>query len=169
MVCSIALAYTIPQFHLRAYCVASGAIKVFLYEHVLALFSSEPFESLGCAADSQTIDLRPHLTNTCLQGDPKDASVLLLRELVGSTLLGSMFDDPVNPSFTEKDLESIMDQISGALAETFKAALQMPVHFQVRFSPSFFLSYKRLISFSHFPMHLSSTASIFLCVEKRHN
>ena len=31
------------KFHLRAYCVVSGALKVYLYTCILALFSSESF------------------------------------------------------------------------------------------------------------------------------
>lgn len=33
--------------------------------------------------------------------------------------------------FTRKDVEGIVDQVAAVLAETFRAALQSPVHFQV--------------------------------------
>ena len=54
---------------------------------------------------------------------------------MGLTLLDPTPDDPGNPLFSQEDLDSVMGQMSVALAETFKAALQMPVHFQVRSLP----------------------------------
>lgn len=113
------------KFHLRAYCVASGALRVHLYTRILALFSSVPFV-LPEAGDSNP-SLKPHLTNTSLQTDRGDAGVRLLSELVGCQILSSELDR----KFTEEDMNALIDQMGEILSETFKAALENPVHFQV--------------------------------------
>ncbi|KAL1741482.1 tubulin-tyrosine ligase family-domain-containing protein [Schizophyllum fasciatum] len=106
-------------FHLRAYCVASGAITLYLYDRILALFSSVPYTPpQSSASDSpSSIDLAPHLTNTSLQTHRGEEGVRLLDELVG-------------PTFTQEHIDDIVQQISQILGETFKAALANPVHFQ---------------------------------------
>jgi tubulin--tyrosine ligase len=113
------------KFHLRVYCVASGALKVYLYTRILALFSSVPFVLPG-AGDSNP-PLTPHLTNTSLQTDREEAGVRLLDELVGCQALSPGCDRKL----TEEDVNDLVDQIGEILSETFKAALGNPVHFQV--------------------------------------
>jgi tubulin--tyrosine ligase len=115
------------KFHLRVYCVASGALKVYLYTRILALFSSVPFV-VPEAGDSNP-SLTPHLTNTSLQTDRGDAGVRLLSELVGCQILSSGWDRKL----TEEDTNDLIDQMGEILSETFKAALESPVHFQVTF------------------------------------
>ncbi|THH11119.1 hypothetical protein EW145_g858 [Phellinidium pouzarii] len=114
------------KFHLRAYCVASGALSVYLYPHVLALFSSEPYKKPSeISGSSGSFDLRPHLTNTCLQEDKGEENVRLLQELIGCSILSS-YEEKI----TKNDIDSFLKQIAEIIAETFRAALQMPVHFQ---------------------------------------
>ena len=115
------------KFHLRVYCVASGALKVYLYTRILALFSSVPFV-LPEAGDSNP-SLTPHLTNTSLQTDRGEAGVRLLDELVGCQILSQGWDR----KFTGEDVGGLVNQIGEILSETFKAALENPVHFQVTF------------------------------------
>lgn len=121
------------------YCVASGALKVHIYARVLALFSSEPF-ALPEAGDSNP-SLTPHLTNTSLQTDRGDAGVRLLNELVGCQILSPGWDRKL----TEEDVNDLINQAGKILSETFRAALENPIHFQVTvyacFSPP---SLKRL-------------------------
>ncbi|KAJ3718805.1 tubulin-tyrosine ligase family-domain-containing protein, partial [Lentinula raphanica] len=77
------------KFHLRAYCVASGALTLYLYNRVLALFSSLPY-TVPNASDSSTstqADLAPHLTNTSLQTHRGEQGVRLLNELIGCHIL----------------------------------------------------------------------------------
>lgn len=114
------------QFHLRVYCVASGALKVYQYTRVLALFSSEPF-ALPEAGDSNP-SLVPHLTNTSLQTDRGETGVRLLDELVGCQNLSP----GLNRKLTEEDVKDLINKTGEILSETFKAALENPVHFQVR-------------------------------------
>lgn len=113
------------KFHLRVYCVASGALKVYLYTRILALFSSVPF-ALPETDDSNP-SLTPHLTNTSLQTDRGEASVRLLDELVGCQILSPGW----GRKLTEEDVNDLVEKIGEIISETFKAALETPVHFQV--------------------------------------
>lgn len=122
------------KFHLRVYCVASGALRVHLYTRILALFSSEPFV-LPEAGDSNP-SLTPHLTNSSLQTDWGETGVRLLNELVGSQILSPGWVR----EFTEEDVSDLIAQTGKILSETFKAALENPVHFQVTFPTSAHLS-----------------------------
>lgn len=112
------------------YCVASGALKVYLYNRVLALFSSAPFVLPEAGAPNPP--LGPHLTNTSLRADGGDSGIQLLNELVGCQVLSPGWDR----EFTEEDVNGLIAQICEILAETFKSALESPVHFQVSFSIS---------------------------------
>ncbi|KAI0374272.1 tubulin-tyrosine ligase [Pilatotrama ljubarskyi] len=155
------------KFHLRVYCVASGAIKLYVYDRILALFSAVPYtppSQQGRNDDTDELDLAAHLTNTSLQTDRGEAGVRLLDELVGCHVLSSpahgpgrqqpkprramgqaMDPDSISaakqqqaegtsdaqfPTVTSDDVSEIKRQIAGVLSETFKAAVEMSVHFQ---------------------------------------
>ncbi|KAK1223811.1 putative tubulin--tyrosine ligase pby1 [Marasmius sp. AFHP31] len=114
------------KFHLRAYCVASGALTLYLYDRVLALFSSKPYRP----PDRQEgdIDLACHLTNTSLQTDRGEEGVRLLTELIGCNVLSHPGETP--RVFTEEDVAELLSQMRQALEETFNAALRDPINFQ---------------------------------------
>ncbi|KAF9569721.1 tubulin-tyrosine ligase [Agrocybe pediades] len=118
------------KFHLRVYCVSRGAIQLYVYDRVLALFSSEQYTSLPPKVeeeeDTPNIDLRSHLTNTSLQTELGESNVRLLDELEGCHILSGDGNDLL----TRSDIQSILSEVSEVLAEAFKAALQNPVHFQ---------------------------------------
>ncbi|KAF9015315.1 TTL-domain-containing protein [Cyathus striatus] len=118
------------KFHLRVYCVASGAIQLFLYDRILALFSSSPYinPNVQNKARRDFIDLTPHLTNTSLQTHRGEEGVRLLEELIGCRILYSGGDE--ERIFTREDMTFIRGQMVDILTETFQAALQNPVHFQ---------------------------------------
>ncbi|KAI0670003.1 tubulin-tyrosine ligase [Trametes maxima] len=153
------------KFHLRVYCVASGALTVYVYDRILALFSAVPYtapSTEGRDIEATTLDLSPHLTNTSLHTDRGEAGVRLLSELVGAHVLSSHSSRKQQPRprramgqileaetigasrreqaeqgfedrgliFTADDVSRIKDQISEVLSETFKAAVEMSVHFQ---------------------------------------
>ncbi|KAG2129923.1 tubulin-tyrosine ligase family-domain-containing protein [Suillus clintonianus] len=122
------------KFHLRAYFVASGALQLFMYDRVLALFAAVPYVSPTKREDDNdaapgNIDLTPHLTNTSLQIDRGEEGVYLLDELSGCHIL-SGHDVDSEALFTSEDIENIKVQMGAVLAETFKAAVEMPIHFQ---------------------------------------
>ncbi|KAK9430521.1 tubulin-tyrosine ligase family-domain-containing protein [Lipomyces doorenjongii] len=97
------------KFHIRTYVVASGALKVYVYKDMLALFALKQYSS----PDSDS-DLEAHLTNTCLQGDFKDeGSVRRFWSLEGF------------------DKDTVWDQICNITGETFAAAVSLGrLHFQ---------------------------------------
>ena len=117
------------KFHLRAYCVAKGALDVYLFPKILALFSSVPYSrpSLREGEDETTIDLRAHLTNSALQTELGEENVRLLTELVGSTILSG----GKRRRFTEADVAQLIEQVGLILGEVFKPGLDSAVHFQV--------------------------------------
>lgn len=82
--------------------------------------------------DESPIDLTAHLTNTSLQTHRGEEGVRLLEELIGCRIL-SYRDDSKLEVLTADDVQNILGQLADVLAETFKAALQNPVHFQVKF------------------------------------
>ncbi|KAI4294477.1 TTL-domain-containing protein [Schizophyllum commune Loenen D] len=115
------------KFHLRAYCVAHGAFTLYLYDRILALFSSVPYTPPKPSSDDVKIDLAPHLTNTSLQTHRGEEGVRLLNELVECTILGS--EDgaaSTEATFTEAHIADIVSQMTQILSETFKAAMANP-------------------------------------------
>ena len=87
------------------YCVASGALKVYMYDRILALFSSVEYQP-PTSDDTIGIDLAAHLTNTSLQTETGEKYVRLLDELVGTSIL-SEFDDDLK-TVTKEDLDDIL-------------------------------------------------------------
>ncbi|KAK7519117.1 tubulin-tyrosine ligase family protein [Phyllosticta citriasiana] len=106
------------KFHIRTYVVAVGALKVFVYQPMLALFAAAPY-SPPWAADEQ--DLRAHLTNTCIQGsDAREGSVRAFWDLP---------DDAAPLQKGWKD--AVFSQICAVTGAAFEAAARgMMIHFQ---------------------------------------
>jgi tubulin--tyrosine ligase len=122
----------LQQFHLRAYCVSSGVLSLYLYSRILALFSAVPYVTPVARDDHSPVDLTPHLTNTSLHTHRGEAGVRLLDELVGCHIFSNPAENPNNKLMLMAiDVETLVDQIVNILAETFKAALENPIHFQV--------------------------------------
>lgn len=98
------------KFHIRSYVLCIGALRVYVYEEMLALFAAQPY-----VAPSSSLDLQIHLTNTCLQANESHDSVHLLSSL------------PL-----PKELYiSIVDQIAAATGALFEAASRgQMVYFQ---------------------------------------
>ncbi|KAG1826124.1 tubulin-tyrosine ligase family-domain-containing protein [Suillus subaureus] len=137
------------KFHLRAYFVASGALQLFICV-------CQPATKRGAVNDAAApgnIDLTPHLTNTSLQIDRGEEGVHLLDELSGCHILSGDNTDR-GALFTPTDIENIKVQMGSVLAETFKAALEMPIHFQPL--PNAFELYGVDFLVSHDPTGLDS-------------
>jgi hypothetical protein len=100
------------KFHIRTYVLAVRALKVYVYQPMLALFAVEPYDPPW-----QSKDLRSHLTNTCLQGsDIREGSV-------------RAFWDLEDLSKAQKD--DIFGQVCTATGEVFEAAARVSlIHFQ---------------------------------------
>lgn len=107
------------KFHIRTYVLAVGALKVFVYKEMLALFAAKPYAPPGSTA-SPEIDLTQHLTNTCFQDDStKESSVHDFWDLIDE-----------NPAADWQ--EHVFSQICQITGEVFEAAArEQMVHFQV--------------------------------------
>ncbi|KAF2236708.1 tubulin-tyrosine ligase [Viridothelium virens] len=108
------------KFHLRTYVVAVGALKVYIYRPLLALFAASSYRP-----PYESDELQRHLTNTCLQtesgsGRAHDGSVRLFWDLPSSV-----------PGLGLDWKDFVFDQICAVTAETFTAASrEMVTHFQ---------------------------------------
>jgi tubulin---tyrosine ligase len=102
------------KFHIRAYVVACGAIKVWVWSEMLALFASKTYLSPSIAKE----EMDRHLTNTCLQdGSVKGDNVLRFWSL----------------PLSETELNGIFGQVCQITGEIFLAAAAgQQMHFQVR-------------------------------------
>lgn len=104
------------KFHIRTYVVAVGALRVYVYREMLALFAAKPYTPPS--DDAQTLDLKGHLTNTCFQDEStKDSSVHRFWALE-----------------TERDddwQQKVFEAICETTGEVFEAAArEQMIHFQ---------------------------------------
>jgi tubulin---tyrosine ligase len=101
------------KFHLRVYVVASGALKVYVWSEILALFAPKTFLPPGKSAT----ELDRHLSNTCLQ-DEADKGYNVHR----------FWSLPLSPH----ELDVIYKSICDVTGEIFTAAaVGQQMHFQV--------------------------------------
>ena len=116
------------KFHIRSYVLAVGALRVWVYQDMLALFSSRTYTAPSSETMSQ-IDLEGHLTNTCLQsGTSIKGRVHRFWDLPSVHSLPSMLQKTNLPADWKS---SVFDQIKAATATLFEAAArEQMVHFQ---------------------------------------
>jgi tubulin---tyrosine ligase len=104
------------KFHIRTYILAVGALKVYVYKRMLALFAAEPYTAPGTSSNEQ---LSAHLTNTCLQSGEREGSV------------HDFWDLPSEVHGRNDWRESALKQICDITGEVFEAAARsMSIHFQ---------------------------------------
>ncbi|KAK6354759.1 hypothetical protein TWF696_003896 [Orbilia brochopaga] len=112
------------KFHIRTYILAVGALTVYVYRPMLALFAAQPYSHPGHTSspgtfDATTADLSAHLTNTCLQSGAHDGAVLPFWSL------------PTTHAVETGTLNSWFDEICRITGELFRAAVGGGrVHFQ---------------------------------------
>ncbi|CAK3916946.1 TTL-domain-containing [Lecanosticta acicola] len=108
------------KFHIRTYVLAVGALEVYVYKPMLALFAGKPY--VGPSEEgAPKADLSSHLTNTCLQSGEREGSVHSFWQLPAA-----------GPESTREDWkEDVFGQICSITGEVFEAAARsMSVHFQ---------------------------------------
>jgi tubulin--tyrosine ligase len=106
------------KFHIRTYVLAVGALKVFVYKPMLALFAGKPYSPPS--SEETSPDLSAHLTNTCLQTGEREGSVHAFWSLP-STL----------PELPADWREVVFKQICESTGQVFEAAARsMSIHFQ---------------------------------------
>ncbi|KAJ4381941.1 hypothetical protein N0V85_008641, partial [Neurospora sp. IMI 360204] len=116
------------KFHIRVYVLAIGALKVYVYKDMLALFAGTPYTPptpLDPSFSEEELDLSAHLTNTCLQ--------TYLSPNAAENSVHRFWDLPtLSPEhFPQAKAEEIWDQICEVTGELFEAAARgMMIHFQ---------------------------------------
>ena len=109
------------KFHIRTYVLAVGALKVYVYKPMLALFAGKPYSPPS--SEETAPDLSAHLTNTCLQTGEREGSVHAFWSLPSSL--------PDLQTQTSDWREDVFKQICDATGQVFEAAARsMSIHFQ---------------------------------------
>jgi hypothetical protein len=122
------------KFHIRAYVLAQGSLRVFLYDEMLALFAPEPYCDPGQRAghndEADSINLSRHLTNTSRQDDDQSQrTVHLLTDLLGCPMGAD--SAKTSSKLTSDHLYSIKAKAAAVVARTFLAVVQAGrIHFQ---------------------------------------
>jgi tubulin--tyrosine ligase len=124
-------ASSLRKFHIRTYVVATGALKVYVYRPMLALFAASPYIPPWdhVLQSDREEAMRAHLTNTCLQdtGD-REGSVGFFWTLPSSI---PAQPDSTTPIPTHDWKEKVFTQLCATTGETFEAAARgMSIHFQ---------------------------------------
>ncbi|MCJ1310225.1 hypothetical protein MMC25_003887 [Agyrium rufum] len=121
------------KFHVRTYVLAVGALQVYVYQDMLALFSTQSYTPPGRGGDqARDLDLSMHLTNTCLQDGTREGSVHRFWDLPPHLPKAT----PLTADRATKDdstdwRAAAFSQIKDIVAETFlAAATTQSVHFQ---------------------------------------
>lgn len=110
------------KFHIRTYVLAVGAIKVYVYRNMLALFAGSEYEAPWEASND---DLSGCLTNTCLKTGDREGSVQLFWELPETEMLSGDARTPTSA------LEGIWNTICRITGDLFlAAAVGQRIHFQ---------------------------------------
>ena len=109
------------KFHIRTYVLAVGALRVYVFKEMLALFAAKSY-CRPWEAEDNVIDLARHLSNTCFQegGSANEGSVRRFWKLESDV-----------PGLSPEWKEKVFDQICAITGEVFEAAARgMMVHFQ---------------------------------------
>lgn len=107
------------KFHIRTYVLAMGALQVYVYKPMLALFAARNYA--GPSASDPNEDLAGHLTNTCLQSGERDGSVHAFWSLPAD----------LSSAVSTEWQQHVFKQICGVTGEVFEAAARsMGIHFQ---------------------------------------
>ena len=107
------------KYHIRAYVLAVGALRVYVYREMLALFAARPYSPPWDVEDINAGGLTSQLTNTCFQDESiRESSV---------RRFWALQDESLPPKWQEK----VFTQICDVTGEVFEAASrEQMVHFQ---------------------------------------
>ncbi|KAL1622344.1 hypothetical protein SLS54_004907 [Diplodia seriata] len=122
------------KFHIRTYVLAVGALRVYVYKPMLALFAATPYGApweKKTDSDGQP-DLRAHLTNTCLQdSDQREGSVRAFWDLPDTLDASNTAAHAELAGLSGGWKEHVFSQICTVTGELFEAAARgMMIHFQ---------------------------------------
>ena len=97
------------KFHMRVYVVSVGALQVYVYDQILALFALRPFDM------NRVNDTFSHITNTCVQVNEVD-----FKESESVKLFWNL-DKEDAEHISRLQLERIFEQVKKITGETFEA------------------------------------------------
>lgn len=115
------------KFHFRSYVLAVGALRVYAYRQMLALFAPSPYVAPGDESEGDStsglargIESSVHLTNTCRQDGSREGSVIRFMDLQ---------QDPTKCPRSWK--AEVYNQICASTGILFEAAArEQMIHFQ---------------------------------------
>ncbi len=123
------------KFHLRSYVLAVGALQVYLYGEMLALFAPLPYAPPSASPSS--FDPRVHLTNTCLHTSTSEANPItttssgVAHTITTPLTLFSSLPATTRSNSTKDWKSAAADAIALATSELFLAAARTQgTHFQ---------------------------------------
>ncbi|EFC47365.1 tubulin tyrosine ligase [Naegleria gruberi] len=96
------------KFHMRVYVLAVGALKVYVYDQILALFALRPFKKENIS------DTFSHITNTCVQVKESD-----FKESESVKLFWNLANE--DSTISTSQLEHIFQQVKDVTGEMFDA------------------------------------------------
>ena len=107
------------KFHIRAYVLAVGALRVYVYREMLALFAAKQYQPPFQTESINEANLSAHLTNTCFQDEAtRQGSV---------RRFWALHDDNLSTS----EQEGVFSRVCEITGEVFEAAArEQMVHFQ---------------------------------------
>jgi tubulin--tyrosine ligase len=124
--------YNKRKFHLRVYVVAVGNLKVYVYDDILALFSLSSYDD--CSQLNDEIDMKSHITNTCIQlDDLKSENVEKMNKLESECVKRFWelnFDEMSNEKVNKEKKDLIFRQIKDCVGEIFECLSNEPTVFQ---------------------------------------
>lgn len=118
------------KFHLRVYVVAVGALKVYVHHPFLALFAPTAYEFPPTTTESGSINIAPHLTNTCLQSPSLPSSEIVVTTLPSLTTHEILAGPNKGTKFTLEQVAMIESAVGEVVAETFRAGVSSGSGFQ---------------------------------------
>jgi tubulin---tyrosine ligase len=122
--------YQNRKFHLRVYVLAVGSLQVYVYEDILALFSLETYSDCS-SFEMDIINMKSHITNTCVQLDSVESNEKRLE--IENECVKKFWNLKLN-DLNEKEnslkLNSIFSQIKQCVGELFECLYFEPTVFQ---------------------------------------
>ena len=123
--------YKNRKFHLRVYVLAVGSLQVYVYEEILALFSLETYSDCS-SFEMDIINMKSHITNTCVQLDSVESNEKRLE--IENECVKKFWNLKLN-DLNEKEnslkLNSIFSQIKQCVGELFECLYFEPTVFQL--------------------------------------
>lgn len=111
------------KFHIRTYVLAVGALRVYVYKPMLALFAAQAYQPPQGHASNENLDA--HLTNTCLQASNQRAGAVHAFWSLPASL------ECLPPALQHSWQEHVWKQICDITGELFEAAARVSsIHFQ---------------------------------------